>query len=68
MSVICQLYIYDIIYPLLASYITHLAILVKVLHFTSYLRVTNYVGLLYITLQFRLNTKRLIALARFFDS
>ena len=31
MSVICQLYIYDIIYPLLASYITHLAILVKVL-------------------------------------
>ena len=49
MSVICQLYIYDIIYPLLASYITHLAILVKVLHFTSYLRVTNYVGLLYIT-------------------
>ena len=49
MSVICQLYIYDIIYPLLPSYITHLAILVKVLHFTSYLRVTNYVGLLYIT-------------------
>ena len=49
MSVICQLYIYGIIYPLLASYITHLAILVKVLHFTSYLRVTNYVGLLYIT-------------------
>ena len=49
MSVICQLYIYDIIYPLLASYITHLATLVKVLHFTSYLRVTNYVGLLYIT-------------------
>ena len=49
MSVICQLYIYDIIYPLLASYITHLAILVKVPHFTSYLRVTNYVGLLYIT-------------------
>ena len=49
MSVICQLYIYDIIYPLLASYITHLAILVKVLHFTSYLRVTNYAGLLYIT-------------------
>ena len=49
MSVICQLYIYDIIYPLLASYITHLAILVKVLLFTSYLRVTNYVGLLYIT-------------------
>ena len=49
MSVICQLYIYDIIYPLLASYITHLAILVKILHFTSYLRVTNYVGLLYIT-------------------
>ena len=49
MSVICQLYIYDIIYPLLASYITHLAILVKVLHFTSYLCVTNYLGLLYIT-------------------
>ena len=43
MSAICQPYV-NKIYPLLASYITNLALLVEVLLLTSYLLVTNYVA------------------------